>query len=91
MANVYKLADKSLVVHTLDDAYGLLEGQLIESEEEIVRSHGDGRGVLAFPNASLEEVRACRDYETAVACVGKRGRWLVSPRTRRKYSEHLKM
>ena len=85
---VHKLADGALVVHTVDDAYGPLEGHLMEEEVELVESHGDPRGVLAFPDARLEEVRACRDYENAVACVGKSGRWLVAPKTRRKYSEH---
>jgi hypothetical protein len=89
--DVYRLEDRSVVVHTIDDAYDLLEGHLMEEEDELVTSHGDRRGVLAFPDVCLAEVRACSDYESAVKCVGKRGRWLVSPETRRKHAEYLKM
>ncbi len=53
-----------------------------------MRSHGDRRRVLAS-DARFEEVRASHDYDGAVACVGNRGRWLVSPATLRKYSTRV--
>lgn len=59
----------------------------METERELVASHGDRRGVLAFPDAQLDAVRGCRDYDGAVKGIGRRGRWLVSPATLRKYAD----